>query len=79
MERKFLLQKWLSTDHDNDGAGSQQQVNGIAVISGAYTARTVANANAAKAEAQGHNDRAGDIGLEQDRELLMQAGATEWW
>lgn len=72
--KEVLAAEVVEQDHDNDGAGSQQQVNGIAVISGAYTARTVANANAAKAEAQGHNDRAGDIGLEQDRELLMQAG-----
>lgn len=49
--KEVLAAEVVEQDHDNDGTGSQQQVNGIAVISGAYTARTVANANAAKAEA----------------------------
>ena len=64
----------VEQNHDNDGAGSQQQVDGIAVIGGAYAARAVADTDAAKAEAQRHNDCAGDVGLEQNGELLMQTG-----
>ena len=72
--KEVLAAEVVEQNHDNDGAGSQQQVNGIAVISGAYTACTVADTDAAKAEPQRHNDCAGDVGLEQNGELLMQTG-----
>ena len=71
---EVLAAEVVEQDHDNDGAGSQQQVDGIAVIGGAYAARAVADADAAETETQRHNDRAGDVGLEQNGKLLVQTG-----
>ena len=71
---EVLAAEVVKQNHDNDGAGSQQQVDGIAVISGAYAACAVADTDAAEAETQRHNDCAGDVGLEQNGELLMQTG-----
>ena len=71
---EVLAAEVVEQDHDNNGAGSQQQVDGIAVIGRAYAACAVADTDAAKAETQRHNDCAGDVGLEQNGELLMQTG-----
>ena len=58
--------------HDDNRACGQEKVDGVAVISGAIPAGTIADTHAAEAQAQGSDHGTSDVGLENIRELLME-------
>ena len=62
----------IEHQHDEDRAERQHQVDRVAIVRRARTAGAIVDAHAEQAQAERHDDRAGDIRLKQVGKLLVE-------